>query len=265
MIYEKDVLIILALSLIIISTDAFAAKLVTIKVIDKDYIMAQFKDGDVNFVDDGLGSTAYTGDHDTANNYKVLYGSALNTTNAVATANWIIKSTDDANYGTTGLNPTNCYRKSKLNGMAEMDWNVPANDWNYDYTMEHTIYLKLPYSMAQGTSYTIEINSNTNSDVLSQTITFDIFNSPSEAVHVNLVGYLSDASIKAVDLYMWMGDGGARDYSAFVGKKVYIYNVNTSASQQVGTVAFWKNSSATEVGWLQPHGIKCLEGRFYRL
>ncbi len=39
----------------------------------------------------------------------------------------------------------------------------------------------------------------------------------------------------------------ARDYSGFVGKKVYIYNVNTSASQEVDTVAFWKNS-ATEVG-----------------
>jgi hypothetical protein len=243
---KRTALIISVLSLIIISTDAFATKLVEIKVIDKDYIMAYFKDGDVNFVDDGLGSTAYTGAHNTANNYKVLYGSTLNTTNAVAAANWVIKSTADANYGTTGLNPTNCYRKSKLNGMAEMDWS--GSDFIYDYTMEHTIYLKLPYSMAQGTSYTIEISSNTNSDVLSRSINFDIFNSPSEAVHVNLVGYLADASTKAVDLYIWMGDGGARDYASFVGKKVYIYNVNTSASQQVGTVAFWK-ASGEDVGW----------------
>jgi endoglucanase len=243
---KRTALIISALSLIITSTDAFAAKLVGIKVIDKDYIMVQFKDGDVNFVDDGLGSTAYTGAHNTANNYKVLYGSALDTTNAVATANWVIKSTVDANYGTTGLHPTNCYRKSKLNGMAEMDWS--GSDYIYDYTMEHTIYLKLPYSFAQGNSYTIEINSNTNSDVLSRAINYDIFNSRSEAVHVNLVGYLADASTKAVDLYIWMGDGGARDYSAFVGKKVYIYNVNTTASQQVGTVAFWK-SSGSDVGW----------------
>jgi hypothetical protein len=242
---KRTALIISALSLIIISTDAFAAKLVWMKVIDKDYIMVQFKDGDINFVDNAVGSTAYTGDHLTSNNYKVVYGNALNTTNAVATANWVIKSTADANYGTTGRNPTNCYRKSKLNGMAEMDWS--GSDYIYDYTMEHTIYLKLPYSMAQAKSYTIEINSNTNSDTLSKTLNFDIFNSPSEAVHVNLVGYLSDASIKAVDLFMWMGDGGARDYASFVGKKVYIYNVNTSASQQVGTVALWKNS-AQDVG-----------------
>jgi hypothetical protein len=246
---KRTALIISALSLIIISTDAFATKLVGIKVIDKDYIMVRFFDGEVNFVDDGLGSTAYTSDHDTANNYKVLYGSALNTTNAVATANWVIKSTNDANYGTTGLNPTNCYRKSKLNGMAEMDWNTPANDWNYDYTMEHTIYLKLPHSLVQGKSYTIEINVNTNSDVLSRTINFDIFNSPSEAVHVNLVGYLDDSSIKAADLYIWMGNGGARDYSGFVGKKVYIYNAGTGGTQQVGTVAFWKNSASEAGGY----------------
>jgi endoglucanase len=246
---KKIVLIILALSFIIISSNAFAAKLVGIKVIDKDYIMVHFIDGEVTFVDDGLGSTAYTANHETSNNAAVAYGSALNTASAVLAANWVIKSTEDTNYGTTGLNPTICYRKSKLNGMAEMNWNTPGNDWNYDYTMEHTVYLKLPYSMAQGKNYTIEINTNTNSDVLSRTILFDIFNSPSEAVHVNLVGYLNDTSIKAADLYIWMGDGGARNYAGFVGNKVYIYNVNTSASQQVGTVAFWKNSSTNEAGW----------------
>ncbi len=243
---KRTALIISALSLIIISTDAFASKLVWLKVVDNNYIMAQFKNGDVNFADSNQGTYAYTSTHYAGWDWVVSYGSALNTTNAVATANWVITSTDDANYGTTGLNPTNCYRKSKLNGMSEGPWG--SSDWTYSYTMEHTIYLKLPYSMAQGKTYTIEINSNTNSDVLSQTITFDIFNSPSEAVHVNLVGYLADASIKAVDLYIWMGDANARDYSTFVNKKVYIYNVNTSASQEVGTVALWKNGG-DDVGW----------------
>jgi endoglucanase len=247
---RRTALIISALSLIIISTNAFAAKLVWMKVLDKDYLQVYFQDGDACFMDTGTGSKAYTGDHYYGWDSVVSYGSALNTTNAVATANWTIKSSSDANYGTTGLHPTNCYRKSKLNGMSEKEWNnlpYPNGDYNYDYTMEHTVYLKLPYSMVQGTSYTIDVNSNTNSDVLSRAITFDIFNSPSEAVHVNLVGYLADTSIKAVDLYIWMGDGSARDYSTFVGKKVYIYNVNTSASQQVGTVALWKNS-APDVG-----------------
>ena len=247
---KRTALFISVLSLIIISTDAFASKLVWLKVVDKDYIMVQFKDGDINFVDDGLGTLAFTGEHQTANNYRTFYGTALNTTNAVATANWTIKSTTDANFGTTGQHPSNCYRKSKMNGMGEMDWG--SGDWIYQYTMEHTIYMQLPYPLTQGNTYTVEVNANTNSDTPSKTLNFDIFNSPSEAVHTNLVGYLNDDSVKAVDLYLWMGRSGnanpgdanvARDYSSFVGKKVYIYNVDTSVAQEVNTVSFWKASA----------------------
>ena len=50
---KRTALITSILSLIIISTNAFAAKLVEIKVVDKDYIMVYFKDGDVEFVDKG--------------------------------------------------------------------------------------------------------------------------------------------------------------------------------------------------------------------
>jgi fructose-specific component phosphotransferase system IIB-like protein len=244
---KRTALIISVLSLIIISTNAFAAKFVVLKAVDKDYLMVYFKDGDVCFVDDGLGTDAFTGNHQTANNYRVNYGTALNTTNAVATANWTIKAAADNNYGTTGLHPSNCYRKSRMNGMGEMDWG--SGDWIYQYTMEHWIFLQLPASLSQGTTYTLEINSNTYSDVTSQTITFDIFNSPSEAVHTNLVGYLNDDSVKAADLFIYMGSGGARDYSSFVGKKVYIYNVDTSVAQEVNTVSFWKASATEMIHW----------------
>lgn len=49
--------------------------------------MVYFMDGEVRFVDDGLGSTAYTSDHDASNNYGVSYGSPLHTANAVLPAN----------------------------------------------------------------------------------------------------------------------------------------------------------------------------------
>lgn len=223
------------------------SKLIKIKVIDKDYLMVNFIDGQVNFVDDGKGTTAFTSSHDTYNNKVQRFGSALNTDSAVVSANWVIKSADDSNYGEQGKNPVACYRKSKLNGMAEMDWSTTLNDWNYEYTMEHTIYLKLPQSMQQGKTYTIVVNKNTSSDVLSQDFTFDIFNSPTEAIHVNLVGYINDKSIKAVDLFQWLGNGGARNYTSFIGKKVFVYNVETKQSQQAGTVTLWKKS-ATEAG-----------------
>jgi endoglucanase len=228
--------------------NAQASKLVEVKVVDRDYLQVYFKDGDVTFVDDGLGPNAFLNlAHDASNNVLVNYGTALSTANAVATANWKLTSSDDAAYGTAGLAPTNCYRKSKLNGMHEGDWS--GNDFVYSHTMEHSIYLKLPSSLVQGKTYTLLINANTNTDSTSKTFTYDIYNSRSEAVHVNLVGYSTAATIKAADLYCWLGNGGARDYTGFAGDSVYLYNVDTRTSQQAGTVAFWKASAGEAQGY----------------
>ena len=53
-------------------------------------------------------------------------------------------------------------------------------------------------------------------------------------MHVNLVGYAPDAAHKAADLYHWMGDGGARDYSSFEGNTVYVYDVTNGAARTRG-------------------------------
>jgi hypothetical protein len=225
-----------------------ASKLVEVKVVDKDYLQVFFKDGDVTFVDNGLGPTAFLNlGHDASNNNIVNYGTALNTANAVATANWKLTSSDDAAYGTAGRAPASCYRKSKLNGMYEGNW--VGSDFAYSHTMEHSIYLKLPGSMVQGKTYTLQINANTGTDSTSKTFTYDIFNSRSEAVHVNLVGYSTAPSIKAADLYCWLGDGGARDYTSFLGDTVYLYNTASQTSQRVGTVALWKASAGEAQGY----------------
>lgn len=123
-----------------------------------------------------------------------------------------------------------------------------SSDWNFDYTKEHFIYLHLPHSLQENKTYTVEINENINSDTTAQSITYDIFNCPSEAIHTNLVGYMSSSRIKAADLYHFMGDGGNRDYSDFVSNPVYIYNVDTKESQTVGSIAFWMENK-TETHW----------------
>ncbi len=225
-----------------------ATKLVDVKVVDKDYLEVYFKDGDVTFVDNGRGTSAFLNlAHDTANEVLTNYGTALNTTSAVATASWKLISVNDSVYGATGLAPATCSRKSKLNGMYEGGWS--GSDYVYSHTMEHHIYLKLPASMVQGKTYSLQINANTNTDSTLKTFTYDIYKSVSEAIHVNLAGYSTAPSIKAADLYCWLGDGGARDYSGFVGNAVYIYNVSTQASQQVGTVALWKTSAGEAQGY----------------
>lgn len=229
------------LILFIISSISFATKLDTVKVVDKDYIMLHFKDGIVDFVDDGLGEGAFHGhSSESENSFAVWYGTPLNLTNISDVNNFIIKSDSDVNYGTSGVSPVAVYRKSKVNGMSQEQWG--SSDWVFTYTNEHFIYLKLPTSMEQDKNYTVEINENLNSDKNSETIVFDIFNSHSEAIHTNLVGYLSNSRSKSADLYHFLGDGGNRDYSDFVGNEVFVYNVDTKESQSIGSVTFWMNN-----------------------
>lgn len=227
---------------------AHAAKWVELRVVDRDYLQAFFIDGEVIFNEDVSLPGAYTNNTPSININKTnWYGNKLNTTEAVLPQNWTIVSTDDPDFGTSGLNPTKCYRKSKIHGMAEMNW--AGSDYQYETPMEHTIYLKLPQSLKPGKTYTLQINAATNADLASKDITFDVFKGVSEAIHLNLVGFLDDASAKSADLYAWMGDGGARDYSSFQGRKVYIYNVETHDTTTVGTVAFWKSNGNDSGGY----------------
>jgi endoglucanase len=227
-------------------TRALATKLVSLDVLDQDYVVAAFLDGEVEHQETGSFNPAAEVVHS--------YGTALSAAAAVAKTNWTIASADDANYA-TAKNPTACSRKTKMSGQAQKDWG--GSDWNYQYTYQHWIYLKLPTSMQQGKSYTVTIAASTNTDVTSKTFTYDIFNSRSEAVHVNIVGYMPDAPHKAADLYHFLGDGGQRDYSSFVGQTVYVYNVDTGVSTSAGTVALWKDASAVDLpSWGQHQFIR---------
>jgi len=235
-----NIVIGLSITLLLTAFSASASKLVSVEIVDKDYIMLFFRDGDVTFTE-GASSGCGLYNQCASANQLVSYGTALNTTNAAIAGNWKITSTDDPNFGTQGVAPLSVYRKSKLGCMAQMAWNnLNPGDYNYDWAYDHTIFLKLLQSMTPGKSYTINIPSTINSDVTTKTITFDIFNSRSEAVKVNIVGYSTAPSIKSADVYIWMGNGGSRDYSSFAGKKIYIYNTDTQESREVGTLSLWK-------------------------
>jgi len=236
----------ISIALLSMSFNAYASKLVSAEIVDKDYVMLYFRDGDVTFTE-GASSGCGLYNQCASANALTTYGTSLNTTNASVAGSWKITSSDDPNFGGQGVTPSNVYRKSKLCCMAQMAWSTSANDYNYDWAYEHTLFLKLPQSMESGKSYTIQIPANINSDVTTKTITFDIFNSRSEAVKVNIVGYSTANSIKSADVYLWMGDGGSRDYSTFEGKKIYLYNTDTKESQEVGTLSLWK-ANALEIG-----------------
>ena len=221
--------------LLLTATPAAATKVIGLKVIDKDYLMVHFRDGEVHYRDSGTGTSAYLG-HSFAEGDDTLlvFGERLKVGEAQKAGLWKISSADDKSFATA--QPLNVWRKSK-----------PMNtDNTLKSELDHWLFLQLPQSMKQGRTYTVTIPKGIGADKESVTVCFDIWNAQSEAVHVNIMGYSPAEALHAADLYQWLGDGGQRDYKAWEGRKVWLYQVNTKKKQSVGTVKFWKQAAAAD-------------------
>lgn len=221
---------------------ASASKLAEVRVLDKEILQLHFLDGEVTFRDDGKGETAFMSfSHVAGMDTLKTFGQPLQTTRATTPATWVISSDADVNYAASGKNPVNCWRKSKLNGMSEKEW--LTSDFRYEHTMEHFIYLKLPFPMQQGITYTVTAKDEINSDKNTSTLTFDAFSEISEAVHVNLVGFQPESPSKTVDVYHWMGDGAERSYTSFENADVYIVNLQSGEKTKSGKLTLWKKKA----------------------
>ena len=221
--------------LLLTAIPAAATKVIGLKVIDKDYLMVHFRDGEVHYRDNGTGTSAYLG-HSFAEGDDTLlvFGERLKVGEAQKAGLWKISSTDDKTFSAT--QPLNVWRKSK-----------PMNtDNTLKSELDHWLFLQLPQSMKQGRTYTVTIPKGIGADKETVTICFDIWNAQSEAVHVNIMGYSPSEALHAADLYQWLGDGGQRDYKAWEGRKVWLYQVNTKKKQSVGTVKFWKQAAEAD-------------------
>src|SRR4029453_13421482 len=122
--------------LCVAATPLHAARLVSITVLDKDYVVVQISDGDITHNENPSSETISR------------YTPELNTTPPVAGGGWTVTSSQDANSPGAGRQPTNAYRKTKLSGHGQMEWT--GSDFRYEYTYQHWIFLKLPTSMQQG-------------------------------------------------------------------------------------------------------------------
>jgi len=225
-----------------VCASASGARLVDVRTFDEQHVMVRWLDGEVQYRDDGEGPGAFGGHENPVGDVVIRYEPALDAARAVEPASYTVSSRDDQNYA-AATQPTNVYRKSKVNG-TDHAW-PEAN-----YTLEHAIFLRLPHKLQHGKNYTLAIAPQTNSNTPSADFSFDIFNSVSEAIHVNIIGYNPDhTAVKSADLYMWLGDGGARDYSSYVGRKVILYNVGSQQQHEVGQVSFWKPQGADFGNW----------------
>ncbi len=225
----------LVLLLCVSAAPLSAASLTNVGVLDRDYLVVQVSDGDVTHNENPSSETVSR------------YTPVLNTSAAVSPASWTITSSQDGNYGGAGRQPASAFRKTKLSGHGQMEWT--GSDFRYEYTYQHWIFLRLPTPMQQGMTYTVTAGAATNAMPASRSVTFDIYNTRSEAVHVNLAGYVAATDHKAADLYAWLGNGGARDYSSFEGNTVSLYNVGTGQVTPVGAVTFWKPNGPDVFGY----------------
>lgn len=221
---------------------ASGARLVDVRTVDEQHVMVHWLDGEIEYRDDGEGPGAFGGHENPAGDTVKRHEPALDTTTALEPGSYTISSQDDGNYAAP-TRPTDVYRKSKVNG-TDHAW-PEAN-----YALEHTIFLRLPQRLQQGKNYTLTIAPQTNSDTASADFGFDIFSSVSEAIHVNIIGYNPDhKAVKSADLYVWLGDGGARDYSGYVGRKVILYDVDSQQQHEVGEVSFWRPQGPDFGNW----------------
>ena len=198
--------------LLMTATPMGATKLIGIKVIDKDYVMLHFRDGEVHYRDSGTGQSAYLG-HSFAegDDTLVVFGKAQ---------------------------PLAVWRKSK--------------PMNFDNTLtaelDHWLFLQLPKSMKQGCTYRVAIPAGIGTDTADASIRFDIWNNQSEAVHVNIIGYSPLEAKHAADLYQWLGDGGQRDYKSLEGNRRWVPLSSGSQPQHRPTKPVARASSAPTCG-----------------
>jgi endoglucanase len=221
------------------ATTLVGTKLIEVRPVDQSVLMIVFKDGEVFYRDDGTGPSAFSG-HDWAegDDRLVAYAPALDVVAAADPRSWRLSSTNDPAYAGAGLHPVRAMRKSKVNS-ADHDWN---------YHLDHWIFLEWPQPLRQGGNYMLHIAAGTHRDTPAVPFRFDWSSHVSEAIHVNLIGYPAHGPVKGADLYLWLGDGGPRDYSRFVGKPVWLIEVDTAERHRVGEVRFWKQRQGEAEG-----------------
>jgi endoglucanase len=219
-----------------------ATKFIEVRTVDSETIMIHWIDGKVTYPDDGKGETAFMGHESRGADTIELFNPPLDGNAAKRTSSYAIRSITDTSYS-QAVRPTSVSRRAKVTGTA---WDWPEPKW----ALEHTVFLRLSKPLKSGTRYTVSIDGKTGSDKNEVSFVYDQAKSISEALHVNLIGYHSaQTAMKSADLYMWLGDGGFKNYKPFEGKKVTLVEASSGRQFDAGSVKFWKKSAKEYGNW----------------
>ena len=171
---------------------------------------------------------------------------------------WTVSCADDPVFA-KGISPQKIGRKSKGTDFAWMvqGWdnaNGRAINTDPDHAKDHWLYLVLPQALSSGKTYTIKAEGIAGIEPLS--LAYSVDKSRSEAVHVNLVGYIADAPAKFAYVYHWAGDMGSTDFTFLKGKSFRLIDQKTERVAFTGEVAFRAPANQQETGQLSetPNG-----------
>jgi len=165
--------------------------------------------------------------------------SPLDTAAASRPGSYRVSSSDDPAYARPLL-PDHVGRKSKGTDFA---WFVDRWENNHavntrpDHAKEHWLYLRIPRPMDHGKTYTVDTG-NLASNGQEWTVRFDEANVRSEAVHVNLLGYIPSAPRKFAYVYHWMGDRGGLDLRPYADRKFHLIDQATGRPAFTGKLVF---------------------------
>jgi endoglucanase len=168
-----------------------------------------------------------------------VFVSPLDTSAASRAESYRIASPDDAAYSQPQC-PTAVGRKSKGTDFAWFvdKWeNGRAVNTRPDHAQEHWLYLMLPQPMQHRRTYTVTTG-NLASNGRQWTLLFDETSARSEAVHVNLLGYVPSAPQKYAYVFHWMGDKGSLDLKAYEGRPFHLIEEATGTPAFTGKLVF---------------------------
>jgi hypothetical protein len=230
--------IISTIILLLISPQLQASKLVEVLPVDNKCIMLHFQDGVVEYNwDDTISGSCNGWEYFHTEKWSlcpdkdqyIAYGSPLNTSVVQQISSFLILSKEDSNFGEAGKQPIKIYRKSKV-------WEASHDEQKA--AIHHWIYLELPFPLKTGKSYTIRIDNETNSGENLKLFTFNEFVLESPAIKISNTGYEATAVFKSADVYLWMGDGGGRDFSNFTETPFFLVNVHSGEKSFSGKLKF---------------------------
>jgi len=232
-------------AILFIHNPAFSSKIVSVRPLTSSVLVVHFDDGSI--IHHGNGQS-FEDDIITSDPLDVVAASLIN--------NYEMISPDDPMYLNL-LHPAEVGRKSKGTEFSSLceNWGIIPyfNDLgclntSVDHVKEHFIYLMLPHPLQEGKTYTLSLN-DLSEDFNEFTFIFDSRTLRSDAVHVNQIGYSTEAPRKFGYVYSWMGDKGGLDLTNYAGNEFDIIDIASGQPVFSGILTFRKDALSVETAY----------------